>query len=454
MKRRREKVETVLVGNARVKIYRRTRTVAHNEYLTFEVCDYTSGQRKLRSFANHRAARKEALRIAQLLARGDAVAAAMSGREAASFGRCLELLRSAGAPPELACARYADAVAILGNGSLLVTAAKFYLERHPDTLPQITLADAAAEMIELRRKAQASEPYLADLRCRSARFTKAFASHPASVTTADCQRYLDGLKGANRTKTAHRQILWRLFAHCESRGYIPRGTNPVAGTQTFTGKQEEAVEVWTPEEMVKLLAAASRDFLPALAIGAFAGLRTSEILALDWGDVRLADRTIKVVHRKARCAGTRLAPITDNLFSWLSQLAKKTGPIWPRGQKWKERERTITAAQNATAEAAGLLPWRHNSLRHSFCTYRVAATQDVPRTALEAGNSAGTIFAHYRALASEAEGKAWFVIIPPDSGAKVLHQTRSGKARRDLRVSGKAAPADRRALGFAANRLP
>jgi integrase len=315
-------------------------------------------------------------------------------------------------PPELACARYAEAAGILGNGSLLPTAAKFYLERHPDTLPQITLADAAAEMIELRRKANASEPYLADLRCRSALFTKKFAVHPASITTADCQRYLDSLEGASRTKKAHRQIVWRLFAHCESRGYIPRGTNPIAATQTFSGKHEDAVVVWSPEEMTKLLAAANHDFLPVLAIGAFAGLRTSEILALDWCDVRFADRTIKVVHRKARCAGTRLAPITDNLFAWLSPLAKKIGPVWPHGQKWKERERTITAAQNATTAAAGLLPWRHNSLRHSFCTYRVAATQDVPRTALEAGNSASTIFGHYRALATEAEGKAWFAIMP------------------------------------------
>jgi hypothetical protein len=163
MNRRRGKIETVLVGNARVKIYRRTRTVAGNDYPTFEVCDYTSGRRTLRSFANHQAARKEARRIAQLLAKGDAIAAAMSGREAASSGRCLELLRNAGDP-------HAEAVDILGNGSLLSTAARFYLERHPDTLPQITVADADAEMIELRRKAQASEPYLADLRCRSARF--------------------------------------------------------------------------------------------------------------------------------------------------------------------------------------------------------------------------------------------------------------------------------------------
>jgi hypothetical protein len=55
---------------------------------------------------------------------------------------------------------------------------------------------------------------------------------------------------------------------------------------------------------------------------------------------------------------------------------------------------------------------RHNSLQRSFCTDRVAATKNVPQTTLEPGNSAARIFSHYRALAPEAEGKAWFAIEP------------------------------------------
>ncbi len=207
-----------------------------------------------------------------------------------------------------------------------------------------------------------------------------------------------------------------------------RGSNPVSDTQRLNGQRENAIEVWTAEEMARLLAAATPDFLPCLAIGGFAGLRTSEILALDWRDVRLAERSIKVTHRKARCAGTRLAPITENLAKWLSPLARESGPLWQHGQTWRERARSITAAQNATAEAVGLLPWRHNGLRHAFCTYRVAATQDVPRTALEAGNSASTIFAHYRALATEVAGKAWFAVVPPHSAANVVRPPRATKA--------------------------
>ena len=89
-----------------------------------------------------------------------------------------------------------------------------------------------------------------------------------------------------------RQVLWRLFGHCESRGYIPRGSNPVTDTQRFNGLRENAIDVWTPGEMATLLAGAAQDFLTCLALGGLAGLRTSEIRAMDWQDVRLAERTI------------------------------------------------------------------------------------------------------------------------------------------------------------------
>ena len=39
-----------------------------------------------------------------------------------------------------------------------------------------------------------------------------------------------------------------------------------------------------------------------------------------------------------------------------------------------------------------------------------------------------TIFAHYRALATEAEGKAWFAIMPPRAAsnvARVLPMTKT-----------------------------
>lgn len=38
-----------------------------------------------------------------------------------------------------------------------------------------------------------------------------------------------------------RPVLWRLFAHCESRGDIPRGSNPVTDTGRFNGQRDRAI---------------------------------------------------------------------------------------------------------------------------------------------------------------------------------------------------------------------
>jgi hypothetical protein len=56
--------------------------------------------------------------------------------------------------------------------------------------------------------------------------------------------------------------------------------------------------------------------------------------------------------------------------------------------------------------------WKANGLRHSFISYRCATTKNLPAVAMEAGNSVTVINKHYRELTTEAEGKAWFAIVP------------------------------------------
>jgi len=60
-----------------------------------------------------------------------------------------------------------------------------------------------------------------------------------------------------------------------------------------------------------------------------------------------------------------------------------------------------------TAEDEGWSPflWKHNALRHSFNSYRVAETQDVAKVSLEAGNSPQMISKHYRELVRPADAK-------------------------------------------------
>jgi hypothetical protein len=65
--------------------------------------------------------------------------------------------------------------------------------------------------------------------------------------------------------------------------------------------------------------------------------------------------------------------------------------------------------------------WKRNALRHSFGSYRLAVTADLARVSAEMGNSPAIINEHYRALVTEAEGRAWFALVPVSTaGAEVV----------------------------------
>src|SRR5690242_7639008 len=111
-KRKKQKPETVKVGHITVKIYPHRKRIAGQKrpYLNWQVADYTTGERKWRTFADHAAAIREAERIAGLLSAGDVTAATMKNADAASWGRAVELIRPTGDALEVAAARYAEVV--------------------------------------------------------------------------------------------------------------------------------------------------------------------------------------------------------------------------------------------------------------------------------------------------------------------------------------------------------
>ena len=233
----------------------------------------------------------------------------------------------------------------------------------------------------------------------------------STVTTADVQRWLDGLKVAPQTAKNFRTVLFTLFEFAASHGYVIKGSNPVADTEAITANGG-AIEIYSPAEITALLQAASKDFLPVLALCAFAGLRSAEAERLEWSNVDLAGGFIHVASDKAKTRSRRLVPIQPNLSAWLAPYAGQMGKVWKHGPS------LIRAARAATVEAARV-PWKDNGLRHSFISYRLADTQDAARVALEAGNSPGVVFKHYRELVKPDAAKAWFSITP-DAPANIV----------------------------------
>ncbi|MCX8156249.1 MAG: tyrosine-type recombinase/integrase, partial [Verrucomicrobiae bacterium] len=389
----------VSLGSVTVKIYRTTIQGA----VIYQVADYSTGKRRLRSFADETEAVEAAARLARQLAAGDVQAAALAAADAAAYGRAVELLRPSGVPLEVAAATFADAVKALG-GNRVMEAVRFYLRHRPDRMAPVPVAQAVHEYITTKAEKGRSPRHVADLRSRLGRFAGAFKVDTSSVTAPMLQRWLDALPVREQTRKNYRTVLHGFFAYCERRGYIAKGSNPAAETERPQVKPAET-QIFRPGELARLLQHAPAAFVPALALGAFAGLRTAEILRLDWQDVDLGRGVIKVAAGKAKTGSRRVVPVLPALAAWLAPHARPSGPIWPgTGDQFYD-------AQVATAKAAGV-KWKPNALRHSFISYRLADVQNVAQVALEAGNSAAVIFKHYHELVEAREAKAYFALRP------------------------------------------
>ena len=161
-----------------------------------------------------------------------------------------------------------------------------------------------------------------------------------------------------------------------------------------------------PKEVRALLANASEEILPGLAIGFFAGVRKAELDRMDWSEIDFTQGHIEVTAAKSKTAARRLIPMQPNLKKWLQHRRKISGPVMPTEMVWRNR---LADAM----KAAKLEQWPHNAPRHSFASYRLADTQDAPKVSLELGHDRPeTIFEHYRALVTPAAAKVYWKIAP------------------------------------------
>src|SRR5665213_380910 len=407
----------VKIGNVTVPIYRRTRPIASGKTrIVFEVAyKQPNGERRFKGFSDEGAANREAERIARQVSSGNATAAMMTNSEAEAYGRAVERLRPVGIDLDVAAANYAKAVEILGS-DLIIDAAKFYQRHRADRITTRTVAEAVAELIAAKEARRLSPRYLGDLKARLNRFAQSYAVDISTVTGPDVQQWLGRLKGSNQTVKNYRTVLFTLFKFAEKNGYIIKSSNPVADTDSIpvTGG---AIEIYTPADIAALLKAASVEFIPFLALGAFAGLRAGEIQRLDWEEIDLTGGFIHVAADKAKTRSRRLVPILPNLKSWLAPYAGQTGKVWKRGRGplFDTRAATVKGAKT---------PWKDNGLRHSFISYRLADIQDAAKVSLEAGNSPDVVFRHYRELVKPAEAQAWFAVSPqlPENILAMAHQ--------------------------------
>ena len=409
-------------GSSIVKIYR-DETKASGIY--YRVTFYKGGKRCRVNFTDLAEAKAEAEAKAAQLSRGDLEALHINGRDRLIYGRALEAIRPLNLQLDEAALEFVEAKKIM-DGRPLTEAARFYMRHHGRGIQRKMVKEAVAEMIAAKTQKGVSATYLADLRYRLGSLGEKFQCSVNDITSEDMRTFLDGLgftpRGFNNTYASVRTF----FSFAQDRGWLSREADLLSGIEKRQEK-DAPIEIYTPAEMAEILSHCSLEMRPCMALAAFAGLRSEEILRLDWSDIERRPGFIEIAAAKAKTASRRLIPIAPNLTQWLAISDKGNGRVWPHSKPWffesqRDTVDAINAAREKKSKKAAKFAWKANALRHSFISYRLAEIQDVNRVALEAGNSPRMIFQHYRELCTPDESKTWFALLPEDA-TKVISLT-------------------------------
>lgn len=372
-------------------------------------------------FADLQKAEARARSIVSKLANLQGDALRMTNREALEYAEVVRELKDFDPEMKLitAISSFVAAAKRLPKSITLGECVDFYQSKHPSGIRQESVRKVVDELVSAKTNAGVSAVYAKELRLRLGQFADSFQVPISTVTSHDIQSWLLNRGVSGRTQNNYRRLISTLFNFATRRGYLPRDHDVVSGVERVRDSGGE-IEVFTPAELRKLFAACltqvkergkwrdRREMVPYLAIAAFCGLRSAEIARLDWSEVHLtgAERFIEVKASKAKTASRRTVPISENCAAWLFDFAKPGGRVCPFDRPDKQCFHYL----GPTAK----VPWKHNGLRHSYISYRLAIIKNVHQVSLEAGNSPQMVFRHYRQLVTEIHANEWFSVIPPD----------------------------------------
>jgi integrase len=373
-------------GNTVVKIYRhKGRHYKNKHYELFTVAYRLNGKQRRKNFSEYTAAWDFASDTATALEKGRAQVLSLNAADWQSYLAAKNLLRPFGIPLHAAIEEY-----------VATCKRKKVIEKR--------VGEIVHELLAAKQSAGLSDRYVETLRTYLLRFADSFQTNIGSINTGMIVRWLDSLKIGPRSWNNVRQAVVTLFNFSRRRGYLPKGeTTEAADVETKRDRDGE-IAILTPAELSKLLKISKPIYQLYFALAAFTGIRSAELLRLEWSEINFEKGHIELKARKAKTATRRLVPMQPNLAKWLAPYRGRKGKLF-------QSRRTVDAAIKF-AKRLGIT-WKANCLRHSYATYRLSIVPDAGRIALEMGNSPAKLFTNYRELDRQNHAPQWFAIEPP-----------------------------------------
>jgi len=402
--------QKVTVGNVSVKVYKMKHPTNKSGWAY--VLSYTTANgRKRQKFAEADAALKEARLIAHKLTAGHIEAADLSRGERDEYFTARKIV---GEYPLLAALKeWATAKGLCGAD--LLTAAQSWNAANGNARKEITIP--ALVKAFLRDKERSGVDTKAGYARTLPRVADAFPDTLLHTLTApELKEWLhsafrqEGKKHVHpSTFNSHRRRMVTLWKWARDEGYLPKNAQTEIEQVKTIKEVSEAIGIFTVPEygaILKLIKEKHPAYLATTVLAGFAGLRRTELHAQKWEHIDLKRGILRVTKAKRNTPSMRMVHLCPAAVEWLLTCKHEGELVSPPWALDRIREH----ARNSKIKCPA------NAFRHSFITYRAAATGNVDETSLEAGNSRGQVFKRYRELVSKDEGLAWFDMNPKAVG--------------------------------------
>lgn len=393
---------------------------------------YYQGSKRVRVTRRSEADLREALRdAAVIVSNGNLDRGEIDNSEARAMIAAREALAPYQVPIDVAAREYASARQLLGSVGLL-EAARFYHRHAGDRLRERTVAAVVTEF--LVAKSGLSLQYQEQLKKDLTRFVLTFGERLVSeVESAEISNWVHGterttkkgkkLRPGAKRKNQLTATVGTLFAFARTQNYLVRGKATEAEMVPKSKHVRGDILILSPTDLQLLLeitAQHDREWLPFLALAAFAGIRTNTLQRLEWRVMHWDRTVLQIPAAKSKISRRYLPPLLPSTAAWLRDWrdAPRNAYITPR-----ENPRYF---QQRLARRAGWAKWPKNVLRKSFISYRMAALKSAAAVALEANTSEKEIFENYREVctiggdALTAEMAALYFGIMPEQPSNVV----------------------------------
>lgn len=266
------------------------------------------------------------------------------------------------------------------------------------------VAEIISELIAAKTREDLSAAYVNRLDDDLNAFAKVAPPEIEKVTAVDIKAFLNGCDvGARRWNNLRDQIV-TLFRFARGERYLPKDRSTEAEDVAKMKVPRNTVETYSPLELKWILSSTREIWRPWILLSAYAGIRTFEVLRMEWSCIRWEQKLIDLPPKVTKVNERRIIPMCDTLLAALESWRDSEGPVCTDKVPQREIEQLVPKVK----EALPKFKWKHNALRHSFGSFRTALTQNIPQVALEMGNSVPMIKRHYLEAQTFDEGLRWF----------------------------------------------